>query len=332
MPSDVSHPHYPERYCSERTLPARAFLPGFSPAGSRPEESRDDSSWNGQATTLGAAAGFRWGLDLFNGGFYWEAHETWEALWMQANADTACRFYLQGLIQFAAAMLKSRRGQWRSFDSLYSRASEKFSGAAVGEGYEEISWLVVPSRAVFENYRKCREVPRIVVSMHEALALPRDGDSPVRILREVTQDDLPTLFAHQQEPEGAAMAGVPARGLEAFMAHWHRTILASDEVRKFAIVEGGQLKGNIVSWAQDGERLVGYWLGKAYWGQGVATRALREFLALHELQRPLVAYVAKGNRGSIRVLQRCMFAIAKGEGLEGADEELRLELAAPQPA
>ena len=328
MPSDVPHP----RSCPERTLPARAYLPGFSPPGARPEETRCDSSWNGHASTLGADVGFRWGLDLFNGGFYWEAHETWEALWMQAKPDTACRFYLQGLIQFAAAMLKTRRGQWRSFDSLYARASEKFSVATNREGYEEIAWLVAPVRAVFENYRQCREVPKIVVSVSAPLALPPDGDSPARILRQVALEDLPTLFAHQQEPEGAAMAGVPARGLDAFMTHWHRSILASDEVRKFAIVEGGRLKGNIVSWAQDGERLVGYWIGKAYWGQGVATRALREFLAHHELQRPLVAYVAKGNLGSIRVLQRCMFTIVEGKDQDGATgDELRLELAAAPP-
>jgi RimJ/RimL family protein N-acetyltransferase len=283
--------------------------------------------WNGDASTLGDSLGFRWGLDLFNGGFYWEAHEAWEALWMQAKPASASRFYLQGLIQFAAAMLKSRRGQWTSFDSLYSRASEKFSVAASREGYEEIAWLVVPARAVLENYRTNRDVPKVVVSRRPSRTRAGGGDVPVRILREVTLDDLPTLFAHQQEPEGAAMAGVPSRSLEAFMAHWHRNILASDEVRKFAIVEGGQCKGNIVSWAQDGERLVGYWIGKAHWGQGVATRALREFLAHHELQRPLAAYVAKDNLGSIRVLQRCMFTIVEGKGESGhAGEELRLEL------
>ena len=68
----------------------------------------------------------------------------------------------------------------------------------------------------------------------------------------------------------------------------------------------GQVAGNVVSWDQDGKRLVGYWIGKEFWGKGLATRALSELL--DELtMRPLHAYVAKTNIGSIRVLEKCGF-------------------------
>jgi RimJ/RimL family protein N-acetyltransferase len=49
---------------------------------------------------------------------------------------------------------------------------------------------------------------------------------------------------------------------------------------------------------------VGYWIGREYWGKGVATEALSQFLAHAEVRRPLHAAVAKHNVGSIRVLEK----------------------------
>jgi len=88
------------------------------------------------------------------------------------------------------------------------------------------------------------------------------------------------------------------------MAHW-QNILANETLTKKTIVFGGQVAGNVVSWDQDGRRLVGYWVGKEFWGKGLATKALAELI--DELPRPLHAYVAKTNIGSIRVLEKCGF-------------------------
>ena len=74
------------------------------------------------------------------------------------------------------------------------------------------------------------------------------------------------------------------------------------------------MAGNIVSWQQSGEQEVGYWLGREYWGKGIATRALSTFLD-HVKTRPLHAHVAKHNRASIRVLEKCGFTIT-GEEVE----------------
>jgi RimJ/RimL family protein N-acetyltransferase len=125
------------------------------------------------------------------------------------------------------------------------------------------------------------------------------------VLRDVVESDLPVFFEHQQDPEATAMADFPARDREAFDAHWAR-ILADDTLTKKTIVFEGQVAGNAVSWSQDGRRLVGYWLGKEFWGKGLATRALAELV--DELgTRPLHAYVANTNIGSIRVLEKCGF-------------------------
>ena len=125
------------------------------------------------------------------------------------------------------------------------------------------------------------------------------------VLRDVVESDLPVFFEHQRDPEATAMAVFPARDRDAFDAHWAR-LLADPSLFKKTIVHEGQVAGNIGSWVQDGRRLVGYWVGKEFWGQGLATRALAE--AIDELgTRPLYAYVAKTNLGSIRVLEKCGF-------------------------
>ena len=64
-----------------------------------------------------------------------------------------------------------------------------------------------------------------------------------------------------------------------------------------------EVAGNIVGFPHGGEREVGYWIGRPYWGRGVATAALRMFLG-HERTRPLFAHVATHNAGSIRVLEK----------------------------
>jgi RimJ/RimL family protein N-acetyltransferase len=130
------------------------------------------------------------------------------------------------------------------------------------------------------------------------------------VLRDVVESDLPVFFEHQQDPEASAMADFPARDREAFDAHWER-LLADPSLYKKTILFEGQVAGNIGSWAQDGRQLVGYWIGKEFWGKGLATQALGELI--EELDtRPLYAYVAKANIGSIRVLEKCGF-VRSGE-------------------
>ena len=126
-------------------------------------------------------------------------------------------------------------------------------------------------------------------------------------LQDVTEGDLPTLFEHQMEPDASVMAAFPTRDRDAFMAHWTK-ILGDDAVAKKTILFDGQVAGYIVSFERSGERLVGYWIGKAFWGKGVATRALAAFLGCVDA-RPLFAHVAKHNLASIRVLEKCGFTI-----------------------
>ena len=142
-------------------------------------------------------------------------------------------------------------------------------------------------------------------------------------LREVAEGDLATFFEHQLDSAATAMAAFPARDKDAHMAHWHR-ILGDETAITKTILFGGQVAGNIVSWEQDGGREVGYWIGKDYWGKGIATAALSQLLE-QVPTRPLYAHVAKHNVGSLRVLEKCGFRVA-GTHLEADVEEVVLIL------
>jgi len=131
------------------------------------------------------------------------------------------------------------------------------------------------------------------------------------ILRDVTESDLPIFYEQQLDPEATQMAAFPSRDRESFMAHWAK-IMADDSNILKTILFQDQVAGNIVSWGQANEREVGYWLGRNFWGKGIATKALTEFLIIEKI-RPLVAHVVKHNIGSRRVLEKCGFTLSKEE-------------------
>lgn len=124
-------------------------------------------------------------------------------------------------------------------------------------------------------------------------------------LRDVLESDLPIFYEQQLDPEATAMANFPSREREAFMAHWAKIMAGETNILK-TIVCDGQVAGNIVSWEMDGQREVGYWLGKPFWGRGIATAALSALLEQVKI-RPLYAYVFRSNVASLKVLQKCGF-------------------------
>ena len=153
-------------------------------------------------------------------------------------------------------------------------------------------------------------------------------------LRDVEAADLPVFFEQQLDPDAVRMAAFPSRERAAFDAHWADNVLGDETVVKKTIVFDGEVAGYVVCFERSGRLLVGYWIGKRYWGRGIATRALSEFLRLVGT-RPLYASVAKQNAGSIRVLEKSGFRIC-GAGRAPADllvddvEELTFRLDASE--
>ncbi len=131
-------------------------------------------------------------------------------------------------------------------------------------------------------------------------------DEDVR-LRDVIEADLPIFYEQQLDPQATARAAFPARAKDPFMKHW-AAIMADRTNTLKTILCAGRVAGNIVSWDQDERREIGYWLGREFWGKGIATRALQAMLECIA-NRPLYAHVAKENQASRRVLEKCGFHV-----------------------
>ena len=139
-------------------------------------------------------------------------------------------------------------------------------------------------------------------------------------MREVRDEDLPLLFEQWADPVAVHMAAFTApdhMDRDAFERRWSR--LRADEVDADwgtvltrVIVVDDEVAGTIGSWGEPGEREVTYWIGRSYWGKGIATDALTAFLAV-DRSRPLHARVASDNVASRRVLEKCGFRVVATE-------------------
>jgi RimJ/RimL family protein N-acetyltransferase len=121
-------------------------------------------------------------------------------------------------------------------------------------------------------------------------------------LREVVEGDISIFFRHQSDPVAAQMAQVAARDEAAYVARWTR-LLADTTVATKTVLVDGTVAGHVVSFNGDGLRELGYWLGREFWGQGITSAAVHQYLAV-ERQRPLFAIVAEHNVASRRILKR----------------------------
>jgi len=147
----------------------------------------------------------------------------------------------------------------------------------------------------------------------------------VVVLREVTPDDVLVFYEQHLDPESVQMAAVePRADVQAFAAHWTKNLATQENVSRTVVVDG-QVAGHVVSWPQDGERMVGYWFGREFWGRGIATTALAAFLS-EDTDRPMMALVATHNIGSKRVLEKCGFAVVGRAFADDGVEEFTLIL------
>jgi len=144
------------------------------------------------------------------------------------------------------------------------------------------------------------------------------ASASVVTLRAVEDSDLPFFFEWQADEESYRMAAVATRDEEAFAAHWSRIRSDPDGLLR-TIVADGCVTGHALSWTAADGRVVGYWLGKAYWGRGIASAALRLFLT-EDPQRPLFATVAEHNAGSRRVLERAGFELVSSRVVDDGPE------------
>ncbi|MGV9457234.1 GNAT family N-acetyltransferase [Streptomyces sp. NPDC003635] len=137
------------------------------------------------------------------------------------------------------------------------------------------------------------------------------------MLREVRDADLPVYFAQMNDPESIRMAAFTAEDPSdraRFEAHWARNRQNPTAIMR-TVVDGGSagaIVGHIAVFGPPEEREVTYWIGREYWGRGVATAALREMLDVVP-ERPLHARAVADNAGSLQVLKKCGFVVTGSE-------------------
>lgn len=105
---------------TRRALPPVPYLPGV---GVRP-----DPGW------LTHAPPWPWAVDLFDGGYFWEAHEVWESMWIELPRSSPRARFLQGLLLCAGAMVKQSAGYPEAADALFLQAVEALEEAVFALG------------------------------------------------------------------------------------------------------------------------------------------------------------------------------------------------------
>jgi RimJ/RimL family protein N-acetyltransferase len=152
-------------------------------------------------------------------------------------------------------------------------------------------------------------------------------------LRTFADSDLDALFLWESDPRAVRMAAF-TRGdpsdRSAFDAHYER-VRGEPSNTLLAIDDDGEFVGTVGSYTMEGKREVTYWIAPARWGQGIASQALRVFLAI-ESTRPLFGRVASHNAASAKVLARAGFVevgsdtgFAAGVGAEVVERIYRLD-------
>jgi len=121
MPTDQNIERYTNfPFPSNRYIPGQGMHPRKSPYGSHIPELPTSSIKFG-AKTWRDSFRYLYAIDLFNYGYWWEAHEVLEDLWIVTGKETLTGRFIQGLIQICAALLK----ETQSIHSGALRLAEK---------------------------------------------------------------------------------------------------------------------------------------------------------------------------------------------------------------
>jgi hypothetical protein len=130
------------RFLPDEPFPPYAFIPGRFP---HPTSDPAGHSFGIASVVPPSVEPERWqesrpylyGIDLFNGGFYWESHVAWESLWMACGRKGMVADFLKGLIKLAAAGVKAMMGAPEGVKSHTSRAAELWQGVIRTLGTEQ---------------------------------------------------------------------------------------------------------------------------------------------------------------------------------------------------
>jgi RimJ/RimL family protein N-acetyltransferase len=157
----------------------------------------------------------------------------------------------------------------------------------------------------------------------------RRSIAPARVaLRAVTRADVATFYRQLNDPGARWMAAFGPRGepdLRAWRERWARLLSTPAHVFRTVVVDD-RVAGYIGRFPLLGQPSVAYWYGRRFWGRGIATQALQQFMRVDPV-RPVFARVAHDNLASRRVLEKCGFvAVGRARSLAPARNRRLTEL------
>lgn len=138
------------------------------------------------------------------------------------------------------------------------------------------------------------------------------------LLRPWREADAPMLYAHASDPlMGPAAGWQPHTSVENSREIIHN-VLSAEENLAVVLKTTGEVIGSVGvmrsgrghTQISEDEAELGYWIGRAYWGQGLIPEAVRELerYCFEELGcRGLWCMYFKGNEKSRRVQEKCGF-------------------------
>ncbi len=127
-------------------------------------------------------------------------------------------------------------------------------------------------------------------------------------LRKTLAADLNFFFQFQLDKEAQYLAAFMPKDCDdkdAYLAK-HTRFLNDPTITNKTILVGNEIAGSVAKFVMAGEAEITYWIDKRFWGQGIASAALKDFLKI-ETTRPIFGRVAFDNYGSQKVLEKCGF-------------------------
>lgn len=140
------------------------------------------------------------------------------------------------------------------------------------------------------------------------------------ILTKTEKDDLNAFFQFQLNEEANYLAAFTAKDPNDKTAYIDKytKFLTDPTINMCTIKANDVIAGSIAKFIMENEAEITYWIDRQFWGQGIATTALKNFLKT-EQTRPIYGRVAFDNYGSQKVLEKCGFVkIGKDKGFANA--------------
>ena len=122
------------------------------------------------------------------------------------------------------------------------------------------------------------------------------------------KDDLNAFFQFQLDKEANYLAAFTAKDPNDKTAYIEKysKFLTDPTITMRTIKVNGVIAGSVAKYVMENEAGITYWIDRKFWGQGIATTAIKDFLKI-EQSRPIYGRTAFDNYASQKVLEKCGF-------------------------